>query len=145
MRALVQRVSEATVSVGSEQVGKIGKGVLIFLGVKKGDTIREVRFLVDKISNLRIFCDENGKFDFSLLDVCGEVLVVSQFTLYGDCQKGRRPSFIDAADPVEAEQRYFEFISEWEKTGLRVATGRFQAMMDVRLTNDGPVTIMLEK
>ena len=144
MRALLQRVSQARVTVDGSVVGEIGPGLLILLGVAKTDTSANAEFLVDKILNLRIFPDAAGKMNLSLLDTAGELLVVSQFTLYGDCRKGRRPGF-DAAAPAEQARTLYEtFVALARRSGLRVATGVFQAHMDVALVNDGPVTLMLE-
>ena len=144
MRAVVQRVSEARVRVDSEVVGEIQAGLLVFLGVGQEDTEKDVDFLAEKISNLRIFADEAQKMNLSLLDSGGAMLVVSQFTLHGDCRKGRRPAFIAAAPPEQAEPLYERFIAHVEKLGLRVAAGRFGAMMEVELVNDGPVTLLLD-
>lgn len=144
MKAIVQRVKNAQVKIENEIVGKIGKGFLVLLGVKPDDTERDVGFLADKILNLRIFADEQDKMNLSLLDIKGEILVVSQFTLYGDCSKGRRPSFINAASPEMAERLYEQFIQEIKKSGLKTQTGKFGAMMEVELVNDGPVTLILE-
>ena len=145
MRVLVQRVSEAAVRVDGREVGRIGRGLLLLLGVRTTDTAAEVLFLADKCLNLRIFEDAAGKFNLSLLAVRGELLVVSQFTLYGDARQGRRPSFIEAAPPALAIPRYEEFVSRLRGSGLKVETGVFGAKMDVHLVNDGPVTLMLEK
>jgi D-tyrosyl-tRNA(Tyr) deacylase len=144
MRAVLQRVSRAKVTVDGETMGEVGKGILVLLGVGGGDTESDARQLVDKIVNLRIFDDENGKMNLSLADVAGELLVVSQFTLYADTRKGRRPSYIGAAAPDEANRLYEYFVAEALKVVPRVGTGRFQAMMDVELVNDGPVTIILD-
>lgn len=144
MRAVVQRVSEARVRVDSEVVGKIQAGLLVFLGVGREDTEKDVDFLAEKISNLRIFADEAQKMNLSLLDARGAMLVVSQFTLHGDCRKGRRPAFIAAAPPEQAEPLYERFVAQVEKFGVRVASGRFGAMMEVELVNDGPVTLLLD-
>ena len=144
MRALLQRVRAASVSVGDEAVGDIGAGLLVFLGVSLSDSAEDAAYLVDKIANLRIFPDAQGRFDVSALDVCAETLVVSQFTLYADTRRGRRPSFTDAAGPVQARALYESFIALLRETGLAVATGRFQEHMLVELQNDGPVTIMLD-
>jgi D-aminoacyl-tRNA deacylase len=144
MRALLQRVSHARVTVEGSTVGEIGPGLLILLGVAKPDTPANADFLVDKILNLRIFPDAAGKMNLSLLDTVGELLVVSQFTLYGDCRKGRRPSFDAAAPAEQARALYESFVASARRSGLRVATGVFQAHMDVALVNDGPVTLMLE-
>ena len=144
MRAVIQRVSRAKVTVDGEVTGEIGKGILVLLGIGTGDGESEARQLVDKIVNLRIFDDEEGKMNLSLADVDGELLVVSQFTLYADTRKGRRPSYIGAAAPAEANRLYEYFVAEAQKVFSKVATGRFQAMMDVELVNDGPVTIILD-
>ena len=126
-------------------VGQIGQGLLILLGVRTGDTVKEAAYLVDKCANLRIFTDEDGKFNLSAKDVGGEILVVSQFTLYGDTRKGRRPSFVDAARPETSKPLYEEFVSGMRATGLKTETGIFGAMMRVSLVNDGPVTILAER
>ncbi len=144
MRAVIQRISRAKVSVDGEITGEIGKGVLVLLGVSREDSGKEALYLLEKTLNLRIFEDAEGKMNLSLLDIKGELLVVSQFTLYGDARKGRRPSFIEAAAPIEANRLYEFFVAEARKQIERVATGRFQAMMDVELVNDGPVTILLD-
>jgi D-tyrosyl-tRNA(Tyr) deacylase len=145
MRAVVQRVSHASVSVDGQSVGSIERGLVVLVGVTHDDGESEARFLAKKIANLRIFADEAGKFNRSALDVNADALVVSQFTLYGDARKGRRPSFVEAAPPEIAEPLIEEFVSYLEEEGLRVATGVFGAMMMVELHNDGPVTIILEK
>lgn len=144
MRAVIQRVKEAKVNIGNELKSQTGKGFLILLGISNEDDFSDAEFLVDKIRNLRVFEDENGKMNLSLLDTKGQALIVSQFTLYADCRKGRRPSFIDAASPEKAKELYEQFVSEFKKTGLKIETGEFQAMMDVYLINDGPVTIILD-
>ena len=144
MKVLIQKVSRAEVRVADRVVGSIGEGALLFLGVEKGDTDKDVSFLTEKITHLRIFPDAEGKMNLSLLDVGGEILVVSQFTLVGDVQKGRRPSFDKAAPPEMAERYYQEFVHQLKKTRLKVATGEFQAMMSVELVNEGPVTFMVE-
>ena len=144
MRAVLQRVSRARVTVEGETTGEIGYGVAVLLGVGAGDTEADARYLVDKIVNLRIFDDGDGRMNHSLLDVTGGMLVVSQFTLYADVRKGRRPSYINAAAPDEANRLYEYFVSEAGKQIDNVQTGRFQAMMQVELVNDGPVTIILE-
>lgn len=144
MKVLIQKVSRAEVRVADRIVGSIGEGALLFLGVEKGDTDKDVIFLTEKITHLRIFPDAEGKMNLSLLDVGGEILVVSQFTLAGDVQKGRRPSFDKAAPPEMAERYYQEFVHQLKKTRLKVATGEFQAMMSVELVNEGPVTFMVE-
>lgn len=144
MRAVVQRVSSAKVSVDKEVVGAIGRGILVLLGVSVRDSEKDAAYLADKVLNLRIFEDAEGKMNLSLLDIEGELLVVSQFTLYGDATRGRRPSFIDAAPPERANRLYEKFVNDARKLVSRVDTGRFQAMMDVELVNDGPVTILLD-
>ncbi len=144
MRGVVQRVSSARVSVAGEVTGEIGKGILLLLGVASNDTEEDARYLVDKVLNLRIFEDAEGKMNLSLLDISGGLLVVSQFTLYGDTRRGRRPSFINAAPPEQANRLYEYFVTESRKQLDHVATGRFQAMMDVELVNDGPVTILID-
>jgi D-aminoacyl-tRNA deacylase len=144
MRAVLQRVSRAKVTVDGETTGEIGRGILVLLGVGSDDTEAEARQLVDKIVNLRIFDDENGKMNLSLADVDGDLLVVSQFTLYADTRKGRRPSYIGAAAPDDANRLYEYFVAEADRVVSKVATGRFQAMMDVELVNDGTVTITLD-
>lgn len=144
MRAVVQRVKESRVEVNSRIVGEIGPGLLILLGVGEADTEKDCDYLANKIANLRIFPDENDLMNLSLLETCRSVLVVSQFTLWGDCRKGRRPSFIQAARPEKANFLYEYFITVLRGKGLYVATGRFQEMMDVYLINDGPVTLMLD-
>ena len=144
MRAVVQRVNMAKVMVDGVIVGEIGMGVLIFLGVGVGDTIDDADYLASKIVHLRIFGDDEGKMNLSLLETGGEALVVSQFTLWGDCKKGRRPSFVRAADPAVANDLYQKFIFFLKGKGIQVAEGRFQEMMDVHLVNDGPVTLLLD-
>ncbi len=144
MRAVVQRVKTATVLVDEEVVGETGKGLLVFLGVGEGDQSGDAEYLASKVANLRIFSDSNDKMNLSLLEVSGEALVVSQFTLWGDCRKGRRPSFVRAADPTLANRLYREFIDLLRGKGITVAEGRFQEMMDVHLVNDGPVTMLLD-
>jgi D-aminoacyl-tRNA deacylase len=144
MRAVIQRVARARVSVREEIVGKIGRGILVLLGVSKADTEADADYLAEKVAGLRIFDDENGKMNVSLLDNGGEVLVVSQFTLYGDTRKGKRPSFDEAAPPQVANELYQHFVSKIREVGIRCETGRFQAMMQVELVNDGPVTILLD-
>ena len=144
MRALIQRVSEARVDIEGNTVAKIWKGILVFLGVEKGDTERDLAYLVKKVSNLRIFEDTQKKMNLSIQDINGEVLVISQFTLSADCKKGNRPSFDSAEEPVKAKEMYMEFIERLRENGLKVTTGDFGAYMQVYLINDGPVTIMLD-
>ena len=144
MRAVLQRVAQARVDVGERSIGQIGAGLLILLGVGKDDNQANADTLADKIKHLRIFEDEQGKMNRSVDDVGGELLVVSQFTLYGDCRKGNRPSFTDAAPPAEAERLYLYFSQRLRDGGLNVANGQFQAHMRITLVNDGPVTFVLE-
>ncbi len=144
MRALVQRVVEASVLVEEQEVGRIGPGLVVFLGFASGDEEADSLYLVDKTVNLRIFADEENRFNHSALDVGAELLLVSQFTLYADTRKGRRPDFNRAAGPQQAREAYEQAVELFRKTGLTVATGRFQEYMQVRLQNDGPVTIMLD-
>ncbi len=144
MRAVVQRVARASVSIDGKIVGQINRGLVILVGVRNGDDDSDARFLADKCVNLRIFADEEGKFNLSALEVGGELLVISQFTLYGDTRKGRRPSFVDAAPPALSEPLYQRFVDYLRQSGLKVATGEFGAMMLVEIHNDGPVTIILE-
>ncbi len=144
MRAVIQRVLESHVKVDGEVVGSIGKGLNILLGVKKGDTYEDIQKLVKKIANLRIFEDERGKFQHSLLDIGGEVLIISQFTLYANVKKGRRPSFEEAEEPTRAKELYELFVEEFKKTGLKVETGIFGAMMEVYIKNWGPVTVIVD-
>jgi D-tyrosyl-tRNA(Tyr) deacylase len=144
MRALVQRVSRAEVRVASAAVARIGKGLLVLLGVRRGDSEREAEYLARKVAELRIFEDAGGKLNLSLAEVGGEMLVVSQFTLYADCRKGRRPSFTEAAPPEEARRLYEHFCQAVVALGVPVATGVFQEMMEVELVNAGPVTLLVE-
>ena len=144
MRALIQRVTEASVSIDDDVVGSIGSGLVVLLGVADGDTDADAQYLADKIANMRIFADEQGRFNLSSLDVGAELLVVSQFTLYADTRRGRRPDFTRAAAPDEANRLYEAACRMFRDKGLTVATGRFQAYMQVRLVNDGPVTILVD-
>ncbi|MCG8451078.1 MAG: D-aminoacyl-tRNA deacylase [Pirellulales bacterium] len=144
MRACIQRVSEAQVVVEGETTGEIGAGLLVLLGVTAADTHDDLTWLADKIIHLRIFPDHQGKMNRSLVDVGGAMLVVSQFTLYGDCRKGRRPSFVSAAPPEQAERMYHEFVEYVRGQSVATAMGRFRADMQVTLTNDGPVTIWID-
>ena len=145
MRVLLQKVTEAHVRIGGETVGEIGCGILLFIGVTHTDTRKEADFLIDKCVNLRVFNDENGVMNRSVLDVGGEVLAVSQFTLYGDARKGRRPTYIAAAPAAVSEPLYDYFVDGLKARGMKVATGRFGADMAVSLVNDGPTTLWLEK
>ena len=153
MRAVVQRCSRATVTVDGRVTGEIGPGLVVLLGVGQGDTEADSAYLAEKTAYLRVFGDADGKMNLSVFEAAAmgpeaprraEAIVVSQFTLYGDCRRGRRPSYSDAAPPEEAERLYREYVRALEGHGLRVATGEFQAMMDVELVNDGPVTILLD-
>jgi D-tyrosyl-tRNA(Tyr) deacylase len=144
MRAVIQRVLHAQVSVGEEIVGKIGPGLLVLLGVAKADTQVDADYLASKVLGLRIFDDENGKLNLSLADTLGSVLVVSQFTLYGDVRNGKRPSFDQAAPPQLANELYEYLVVKIRESGIHCGTGRFQAIMQVELLNDGPVTILLD-
>jgi D-tyrosyl-tRNA(Tyr) deacylase len=144
MRAVIQRVKSASVTVENETVGKISKGLLVFLGIAKADKTDDAEYLADKIVNLRVFEDDNRKMNRSLLDIGGEMLVVSQFTLLGDCKKGRRPSFVQAAPPDHATGLYQIFLEQVRRKDVIVETGQFQAMMDVSLINDGPVTLIVD-
>lgn len=144
MRAVVQRVSEATVVVEAERIASIGVGLLVLLGVEQGDDSRDASYLADKIAGLRIFPDSDGKMNLGLSEIEGKVLVVSQFTLLGDCRKGRRPSFVEAAEPASGERYYLEFCQRLRDQGLDVETGRFRAEMQVGLINSGPVTLLLD-
>ena len=145
MKALIQRVKEASVKINGEIYSSINSGMLVFLGVEKSDTLENVEKLSQKVLNLRIFEDENEKMNFSIQDIKGEILVVSQFTLCADCKKGTRPSFDNAANPEIANGLYEEFVKLLSKSGLIVKTGKFRAMMEISLINDGPVTFWLEK
>ena len=144
MRAVIQRVSSAKVTVGDRVTGEIGRGLLVLLGVEQSDGPADVQYISAKIRDLRIFADDNHKMNLSVFDTQGSVLVVSQFTLSGDARNGRRPSFVSAAPPQIARALYEEVVRELTASGLRVATGEFQAMMQVALVNDGPVTILLD-
>jgi len=143
VKALLQRVSEASVSVGGEVVGRIGQALVAFVGVARGDTEKDAQYLAQKIVNLRLFTDEGGRFNLSVLDIKGELLLVSQFTLLADTKKGRRPDFIEAAPPDQAKELFEQFVEQAHATGLKVETGRFQQYMQVEIHNDGPVTILL--
>lgn len=143
MRAVVQRVKSSSVKTEDEIVAQIRKGLLVLLGVAKGDTVQNADYLANKIINLRIFEDPDGKMNRSLLETGGELLAVSQFTLLADCRKGRRPSFIEAAEPEKATELYERFVNTVREKGIEVQTGRFRAFMEVTLINDGPVTIII--
>jgi len=144
MRAVIQRVKSAQVCVDGHVTGKIDKGLLVLLGVGKGDGEKDLSFLTSKIPELRIFEDDSGKFNLSVKEIGGEMLVVSQFTLYGDCRKGRRPSFTEAEEPTTAKHLYEQFILKLKEQGIPVQTGEFQTKMEVHLINDGPVTLLLD-
>ncbi len=144
MKALLQRVSRAKVSVAAEVVGSSGAGLVVFVGVANGDGERDVQYLAEKTTGLRIFDDGEGKLNLSVLDIDGELLLVSQFTLLADTRKGRRPGFTEAAPPAQAEALFEQFVEQIRATGLKVATGRFQQYMQVEIHNDGPVTIMID-
>jgi D-aminoacyl-tRNA deacylase len=144
MKAVIQRVKSASVKVDDKVVGEISRGLMVLLGIGKDDTIRDIQWMVDKIIHLRVFEKENGKLDESLLDIKGELLLVSQFTLYGDCSKGRRPSFTDAMDAKEARKLFEIFVAKSKEKIEKVETGIFQATMDVSLINEGPVTLIVD-
>jgi len=144
MRAVIQRVKQSSVKTEDQIVGQIGQGLLVLLGVTKTDSPKDADYLVNKIVNLRIFEDEEGKMNRSLLDIGGELLAVSQFTLLADCSKGRRPSFVAAAEPDKAAELYEKFVTGVRQRGVSVQTGRFRAMMEVSLINDGPVTVIID-
>ena len=144
MRAVVQRVTQASVTVGDETVGKIGPGIMVLIGVSSEDADKDLKYITDKVMNLRIFDDENGVMNRSVLDVGGSILAVSQFTLYGDARGGRRPSYFTAAGPEVANGFYERAVAAWRENGIHVETGRFRTEMKVSLVNDGPVTILLD-
>ena len=144
MKALLQRVTGASVSLAGEVVGRIGPGLVVFVGVANGDTEKDTQYLAQKIVSLRIFSDEASRFNLSALDIKGELLVVSQFTLLADTRKGRRPSFVEAAPPAQAEVLFEQLVERTRASGLKVETGRFQQYMQVEIHNDGPVTILLD-
>lgn len=143
MKAVIQRINSACVKFGNEQ-RSVGKGILIFLGIKKGDTEKEVLYLTKKILNLRIFENEQYKMDKNVLDIKGDIMVISEFTLYGDCKKGNRPDFGLAEEPSLAEVLYNKFIEELKKSNLKIVSGKFRSYMEVEIVNDGPVTFVLE-
>lgn len=145
MRVLLQRVSAASVEVNSKVIGSIARGFVVFVGFHHNDGDEKIQYMIDKIVNLRVFEDQDGKFNLSLHDVHFEILIVSQFTLYADCSKGRRPSFASCASPEQAEVLYNKFVQQCQSSGFKIQTGQFQSHMMVHLVNDGPVTIMLEK
>ncbi|MBR4081057.1 MAG: D-tyrosyl-tRNA(Tyr) deacylase [Clostridia bacterium] len=144
MRCVIQRVTRASVTVGEELVGQIGRGYMILIGVSAEDTDKDLRYMAEKVPNLRIFEDEAGKMNLSIKDVGGEILAVSQFTLYGDARGGRRPSFSTAARPEQANALYEQLVKAWRAQGIHVETGRFRAEMQVSLVNDGPVTMLMD-
>ena len=144
MRAVIQRVKQASIAIDGIRTGSISRGIVTFLGICHKDDIRAISWMVEKIIHLRIFSDPDGKMNISLADINAEMLIVSQFTLYGDCRKGRRPGYSAAAPPEIAEPLYNRFVEEVRKKGIHAETGRFQAMMDVALINDGPVTLLLD-
>lgn len=144
MRAVVQRVSSSNVKVDEEVTGQINRGLLVLLAVSNDDELKDIDYMVDKIVNLRIFEDENDKMNLSLLDIGGELLVVSQFTLFGDCRKGRRPGFSDAARPEMADDYYIKFVEKARSLGIKTETGKFRSHMMVELVNDGPVTLLID-
>ncbi len=144
MRCVIQRVTQASVTVDGEVIGSIGKGFMVLIGAGVEDTEKDVRYMVEKVPNLRIFEDEAGKMNLSLMDVGGEILAVSQFTLYGDARGSRRPSFIAAARPEKANELYEALVDGWRQRGVHVETGRFRAEMQVSLINDGPVTMLMD-
>jgi D-tyrosyl-tRNA(Tyr) deacylase len=144
MKALIQRVAEAAVIIENSPVGEIGQGLLIFLGVEKGDSERDLDYLLRMVSHLRVFGDDQNKMNLSIQDIRGAVLVVSQFTLSADCRKGNRPSFESAEHPLKAKEMYLHFIDGLRRMGITTETGDFGAFMEVRLVNDGPVTMMLD-
>ena len=144
MKVLLQRVTRASASIAGEVVGKINQGLVVFVGIVSSDTEKDAQYLAQKTANLRIFADDEGRFNLSALDIKGELLLVSQFTLLADTRKGRRPSFVEAAPPAQAEGLFERFVKETRATGLKVETGRFQQYMQVEIHNDGPVTILLD-
>jgi len=144
VRAVIQRTDKASVTIDGKEIAAIGRGLTVFLGVGQEDTFQDAEYMADKIVNLRIFPDQEGKMNLSLLDIGGELLVVSQFTLYGDCRKGRRPSFVAAGEPAMARQLYEQVISLCASRGIRVVGGQFQAEMVVNIVNHGPVTMLLD-
>lgn len=144
MRAVVQRVKNSSVEVEGEIKGKINEGLTVLLGISENDTIKDIDYMVEKIINLRIFEDQEGKMNLSLIDIEGELLIISQFTIYGDCRKGRRPSFVKAGKPEKAEEYYNIFIEKCAEKGIKTESGVFQTHMNVNINNDGPVTILID-
>ena len=144
MKALLQRVTKSSVTINEKMFSNIDNGLLVLIGIHKSDETKDIKYIVDKCINLRIFSDKNDKFNYSALDMKSELLIVSQFTLYADVSKGRRPSFFESASPLDAEKIYNETIEEFNKTGLNIKTGEFGAKMEINLVNDGPVTILLD-
>lgn len=144
MRAVVQRVSKSSVAVDGKIIGSINKGLNVLIGISKDDTIEDLKYIKDKVVNLRIFEDEEDRMNLSLNDIKGEILIISQFTLYGDCRRGRRPNFMNSMGPKEAEELYKKFLEMMKETGLKIQCGEFGADMKVSIENDGPVTILLE-
>ena len=144
MKVVIQRVKNASVKVEGKIVGEIEKGFLVLLGIKVGDTKQKADYLIKKVCNLRVFTDENDKMNLSIKDIQGKLLLISQFTLYADCRKGNRPSFINAARPDKGEELYNKFIEECQKEGIEVQTGKFGAHMEIEFTNDGPTTIIID-
>ena len=144
MKILIQRVKQASVTVENKKIGQIGSGLLVFLGITHQDSEKDIDFLVNKMVNLRLFASEKSGFDHSAVDLNKEILIVSQFTLYADCKKGRRPDFNDSAKPEIAEILYQKFVGKTRQTGLKIATGQFKTHMEIELINDGPVTMILE-
>ncbi len=144
MRVLLQRVNSASVKIEDSIVGDIEEGLLCFVGISVNDNSEDIDYIVSKTLGLRIFSNEDGKFDFSIRDICGELLIVSQFTLYANTQKGKRPSFTSAMPPIKASELFDETVQKFRESGLKVETGQFQEEMEVSLTNDGPVTIMID-
>ena len=144
MRAVIQRVIRASVEIDGQITGSISNGLVVFLGIHKSDGDKQINWMLEKILNLRVFPDPSGKMNISLADINAEMLIVSQFTLYGDCRKGRRPGYSEAAPPELASSIYERFIKKADQSGIRIATGTFQAMMHVNLVNDGPVTLLLD-
>lgn len=144
MRAVIQRVNSAKVTVNGEEIASIGKGLVVYLGIGKGDTIKDAEYIIEKVINLRIFEDQKSHFSHSIKDINGEILIISQFTLYGDCRRGRRPSFDQAMEVDKARELYEQFLKLLEGKGVRWNSGKFQAIMEVESVNNGPVTILID-